>query len=1211
MALTGNDASLPSIQTIVRVNAEAADRDIVSTDREMNEVRLAKLEGYGNIMHSDTAVSWVVDAVVDGIEEHNDIPTFATQQTVYDTFQQWHKSALLDGVSIHNCLFVGGRGSGKSYSMLGDNTKTNQGLIPRFIRSLFQNGEAKITVQMSVYMAYDDYVADLLAPPHTYPYRGNVIYSSTMGPQVLPMQTCVCDNSRAALHTLHLAVQAASVLALNTHDPLNTGHLLICLSVHSTEPFLYYTVNFVEITSTTFLAANLTPPDRLSGGGGFATANAFAQCGFFGNTSNGHNVLSPAMHHQANGKKGENKCGRPPPPSGDYELSFLTYFLQEALLLTESPPSPQLNNSKTHTDAGEDGRLNVCKGLPAKYATLVVGCVRGCGESSNEDHRTLELLQVTADRVMAAQATLAAGRKAGEGKSGAEDAATVTAESESNPSPPDESRRRDHTIQAALAGILTEIQMMDSDIACLSEGPSGKGRDGRVPELITFLGRKKCVLQTLQRFLEVPASFLHRNQPLTAPMSVPAVIQTWLKRRGVLGVVIDEDDRPALDDMFRVLPGENKQPEPDRHSSDPEEEWTGPWSAVSVEAPTGPYLTPVTSADFPRHYLQLLLPGGHLAVCGSPLADDLIEVEIETRTKPVVPGLKHCKVFHLAGELQEKHCVFFRLGTSVKIRPLHDSEGHVALVRVNGQIIVEETTLHTHDTVCVGSHCMFVVTIPGELDSNALQGESASPGSTGGDAALPPQKGAGGSDQLTGSDTLQGLTGIVSATSLDLFSKKWERCVCAVLQQEFLEVLAAVESHRRHQQHMHVEREYVEIAKKSEMSGHMFLDAYEPSVEELRRMCLSMTSAAKAVICEALLMLERANRRARQLRREVRYVLQLEPVCEPGSAKDEARRGISAAPSWGCVYREYRGVESGVCIDGRRYSVHVRADMLDDGNCTGRGDSWIWPLTTFLRRSLMIEGMYASFLTACGGDLEILEESYPIATDPFFDPSEPELIGVATLHMDSVFSLCDVKDHLPVVTFKGTKGGLLKMTLRAWIDEVETVPSYICVDKESKLSDFPGRKCILRFYFDSLLNTSPSLSKDVQIVFTFFCHRGQYRTTRHPVRNTVEGDTHPFLNSTVVVEQKITPDFIRYVQRKCLELEVWGSRVTNQHFEKVGWELFRQMADRIGDAALVSASWCSSWCRSCVWVIGGCYRSIDASGEGMRGPIGGGFVRAT
>eukprot|EP00392_Amoebophrya_sp_AT5.2_P019462 g20307.t1 len=165
-------------------------------------------------------------------------------------------------------------------------------------------------------------------------------------------------------------------------------------------------------------------------------------------------------------------------------------------------------------------------------------------------------------------------------------------------------------------------------------------------------------------------------------------------------------------------------------------------------------------------------------------------------------------------------------------------------------------------------------------------------------------------------------------------------------------------------------------------------------------------------------------------------------------------------------------------------------------------------------------------------------------------PQVPELIGAATLHLDSLFYLCDVKDMLPIVTFKGSRGGLLKMTARTWIDVVETIPSYICVDKESKLTDFPGKKCIIRFYFESLNDINPTLSSDVQIVFTFFCHSGQYRTSRHPARNTEDGDKHPFVNSTIVVEQKITPDFIRYVQKKCVEIEVWGCRLSNAQFSK-------------------------------------------------------------
>ncbi|CAE7399942.1 unnamed protein product [Symbiodinium microadriaticum] len=216
-----------------------------------------------------------------------------------------------------------------------------------------------------------------------------------------------------------------------------------------------------------------------------------------------------------------------------------------------------------------------------------------------------------------------------------------------------------------------------------------------------------------------------------------------------------------------------------------------------------------------------------------------------------------------------------------------------------------------------------------------------------------------------------------------------------------------------------------------------------------------------------------------------------------------------------------------------------------------------------------MEAMYKTFVTTCESDLEVLDELMPMSADPFFDPSQPELIGVASLHLDSLFYLCDIRDHLPIVTFKGNKGGFLKMTARTWIDEVETIPTYICVDKESKLTDFSGQKCIIRFYFEALHDITPALSSDVQVAFTFFCHSGQYRTTRHRAVNVMEGDKHPFLNSTVVVEQKITPDFIRYIQKKCLELEIWGSRITNRQFEDTDHSKFVLVAQRVGDAAMM------------------------------------------
>jgi hypothetical protein len=176
--------NMPTVRSMVRVNADDVERDVIGTDCEMNEVRLRKQESEG-IFNNDSADSWVVDTVLDGIEEHSDIPTFSSQEGAFISFQDWFQENLSLGVSRHTCLLVGGRSSGKSFSMLGDDTSVDQGLVPRFVKSLFSTG-SQCAVNMSVYMAYDSHFADLLSPPHTFPYAQNTIYSPTMGTSLIP-----------------------------------------------------------------------------------------------------------------------------------------------------------------------------------------------------------------------------------------------------------------------------------------------------------------------------------------------------------------------------------------------------------------------------------------------------------------------------------------------------------------------------------------------------------------------------------------------------------------------------------------------------------------------------------------------------------------------------------------------------------------------------------------------------------------------------------------------------------------------------------------------------------------------------------------------------------------------------------------------------------------------------------------------------------------
>jgi hypothetical protein len=372
----------------------------------------------------------------------------------------------------------------------------------------------------------------------------------------------------------------------------------------------------------------------------------------------------------------------------------------------------------------------------------------------------------------------------------------------------------------------------------------------------------------------------------------------------------------------------------------------------------------------------------------------------------------------------------------------------------------------------------------------------------------------------------------------ELATDSWFHCPVSGFQGELLSFISAHLMNINHYKHSAIDRQLIPILKIHELTDDMKLSQYAPPLSQVQEIIASLSSTHRITLVELLIAVKQINFLANELRRLVSYEVLL---TKKRSAASASSAGVSRLRQW-------NGIEDGVLVGKEIYTLQIRCEVLDGNRKNNKGDSWIWSPMIFLHRYFQIQKMFVEFHEKCESNLEILDEAYPPPKDPFYDPSLPELIGVSTLHIDSLFHLIDTRDTLPIITFKGNHGGQLKLHVRIWIDKMETVPSYISVDKESKLTDFIGHTAILRFYFEYLFDIPPSLSHDLQIIFSFFGHTGQYRTTRAPVMNVITGDRHAYINSVIVIEQKITPDFVRYLQKKSIEFEIWGTRISNRQY---------------------------------------------------------------
>lgn len=90
---------------------------------------------------------------------------FADQATIFSTFRDEMIECM--NKSYNFCLFAYGRtGSGKSYTMLGNNDKENYGILPRTFDLIleFAKDRKDVKLRMKMYEIYNEEVSDLLSP---------------------------------------------------------------------------------------------------------------------------------------------------------------------------------------------------------------------------------------------------------------------------------------------------------------------------------------------------------------------------------------------------------------------------------------------------------------------------------------------------------------------------------------------------------------------------------------------------------------------------------------------------------------------------------------------------------------------------------------------------------------------------------------------------------------------------------------------------------------------------------------------------------------------------------------------------------------------------------------------------------------------------------------------------------------------------------------
>lgn len=1067
------------LYSVAYINAIDPNENSISIDSKTQEISVHR--------HDDETVeSWILNkCIYDNSSEGN--YKNESQNMLWNDFLNWFQHQVICDKQSINCLCIGARDSGKSYALVGHNNVQDQGLIPRLVSYLFdpENNQNVISIEIGMCILNEDGIVDLLDPPTCHSYQTNLTYSETLGPIILCSKIQPCNSIDGAFKTLHFGVAAASVLALNSDNLYDAGNFMVSLQIYTKKSV--YKVSLYELSHLALYSPDCVSRDRLS-----------SYCMKY-NTAN---ILSIALREKDKSELYRELTANTKQPF--YFGSVISFLLQDALVLgKEYLPTTGLHSN----------------------STMVIACLRPTHACRNENTTALNFVQSLQEHMDDCSRLH---------RSFQNDETSPSAKGLSGGGQTNNNQTSDVSIIDCLnreCGVVTSLieyietfrdQLLFPDNAsqtlvdmdhttCASSTDhkrNKKKNERKLSELkvLAFtLTKKLNYLQEALQALKSPSSSVRENG------CDVSLLAKWLAFRGMV--------------------------EDTSQSSNPSLQPTLPWSCDSQAAHISrceyPCLVPSGCCGFGGEYFRIAIPSGHMAVIKDsiptlpvlfdashdPLDPDSDRKVPNTASRQIaIKGVKNCKMFRLGGfGVESKHCIFFRVGSSIKVRPFYGEDGCFTKVEINDVQIEEDVLLFNGDMLRIGLHTVFYVHIPQE-DSVVSNASDLTP------AQMMQKK----IKETAEAKRVQ----IRSVQNKEVLQFQWEKFIAVSMQSQLFEIISNAVSDVNHKTHIEVVRELIGITKKADMTDGMKMVSYSPSHDEICSISQNMSSTQRACICEALCVVHLVNAMSADMKKGVRFSVHLREVKVEKSHLHQI---------------VYRGSNE-ICLKNKTFALYIHAEVMDEGAVAGRGESWWWTHDQFMQRYFIMLSMYSAYTNEFQCNLESFDEHFPVALDPFCDPSDVELIGVCYLTLDSLWYLLDIRENLTIITFQGHKGGNLKLTVRCWIDKVETVPTYISIDKESKLSDFMGRKCIIRFQFESLNGINPNLSDEVVAVYKFFCHPGQYRTTKHSVTNVEIGDENPHLNCTRVVEQVITPDFVEYIQKKSLEIELWGRRISNLKF---------------------------------------------------------------
>ena len=479
----------------------------------------------------------------------------------------------------------------------------------------------------------------------------------------------------------------------------------------------------------------------------------------------------------------------------------------------------------------------------------------------------------------------------------------------------------------------------------------------------------------------------------------------------------------------------------------------------------------------------------------------------EIRLQGLGIATEHCRLSHTAGE-------------NGAVVTLHPNGGVAAKTFVNGKQAPGDGVVLKHgDRVIFGSSNFFKFTDPAEALRIRAERESAEASGAGiGDE---PSAMSAIDWEFAQNERLQ------EAMASSLEDSNAAKAALQKAQSDFAEQEARLAAEKAEAESKLVEQQAQFEAQIAQQEGDRgataaALEDAQAQLEE-QRVAFEKELVAK----EAALDIKRQELHREQVRERQQALLedklhQLIPLVEEANLLGtELRRHTSFEVKVVSDYQAARATVDGMEKSEPRTVAKVKLTYLaQDRSC-------LWDQDKFSNRIYLMRELYARVMD----DASCLADVTP-ETDPFYDPPESQLIGVAHIYLEPLAYQLDIRQRTPIVDYQGNTVGSLA---------VELVPCTPDGSTEGlELVDSPEELVDRRMDLLICVTDATGLDKRYAGEGSFVCHK--FYLDDEPTRTSTAapgtGPVYSFQRHVTV--DPMTERYVQYIQEASMTFEVWS-----------------------------------------------------------------------